>query len=55
MNDTCDKSLQSGTWDIGPSEVSGGKYEPTHSIYGIRPGEGDTHGDTILEVPECST
>jgi hypothetical protein len=54
MSKICeDNSLYGGCWDIHPFEVCGGTFDPSESIAGFKPGDGDTHGDEILEVPEC--
>lgn len=54
MSEICEntnKALCGGTFQIGPSEVTMSKFNPT-KIGGFGPGEGDTHGDTILK-PCC--
>ena len=35
-----------------PWEVHQSKYSP-QSVGGWKPGDGDTHGDGVLEVPDC--
>ena len=35
-----------------PAEVQQSKYTP-QKVGGWKPGEGDTHGDQVLEVPDC--
>ena len=54
MSEECgvDKSLCGGITIKGPMEIIGGKYDPSVSVAGWKPGEGDTHGDIILE-PDC--
>lgn len=54
MSENCDIDLHAGTWEIGPFEVIGGQFDPSKSVAGFRPGDGDTHGDAILVVPNCS-
>jgi hypothetical protein len=54
MSEECkniDKTLCGGTFEIGPSEVTIGTYNPLR-IGGWGPGEGDTHSDTELK-PCC--
>lgn len=47
------KMLQGGISIRHPIEIhKGGKYSP-QGIGGVRPSEGDTHGDAYLEVPDC--
>ena len=49
-----DPALQAGTTiKNGGSEISSStKFNP-QKIGGFRPNEGDTHGDTIFDVPDC--
>jgi len=54
MTENCentDKTLCGGTFQVGPTEITTSKYNPS-KIGGFGPNEGDTHGDTILE-PCC--
>jgi len=47
------KVLRDGTTRQDPFETQGGKYSP-QKTGGWRPNEGDTHGDQVLEVPDCT-
>ena len=54
MSENCentDKTLCGGTFEVGPTEVTMGQYNPS-KVGGWGPGEGDTHGDTELK-PCC--
>lgn len=44
--------IKGGTFEVHPASVTGKKFDPT-TIDGWKPNDGDTHGDTVLEVPDC--
>lgn len=54
MSENCentDKTLCGGTFNIGPTEITMGEYNPS-KIGGFGTNEGDTHGGVIL-TPCC--
>lgn len=51
--DGIDKDLQAGLTLVGLiDKYNAGKFNP-QEIGGWRPGEGDTHRNQILDVPDC--